>query len=219
MRSPASTTPPCWNLILPGRRAEFTPISQPASRGNPIYMSKKLSSFLLILGGARSGKSRYALQVAEKTGRRPLFIAAAEARDAEMRARIRRHRKERGENWLCAEEPLEVAGVLRNPPAPADVILFDCATLWLSNVFLKEGPAALTDRTAALLAAIRAARLPVIIVANEVGLGIVPAHRLGREFRDHAGRLNQDLARQAQTVVLMVAGLPLGLKGRLPCAG
>ncbi len=171
---------------------------------------------ILILGGARSGKSRYALRLAERRWQHPLYLATAEAQDAEMARRIAAHHRARGPHWRCIEEPLEIAAILKNRAVKADGILVDCLTLWLSNVLLKEGPGAYARRRQALLAAVRKMRRNLILVSNEVGLGIVPEHELGRTFRDLAGWLNQDLAAAADTVVLVTAGLPLALKGTLP---
>ncbi len=171
---------------------------------------------MLVLGGARSGKSRFAQQLAERRWKRPLYLATAEAGDAEMALRIRKHRRARGARWRCLEEPLAVPAALAGIPAGVDGVLVDCLTLWLSNVLLKEGPGAIEKRSQALLKAVKGFRRELVLVNNEVGLGIVPEHRLGREFRDHAGRLNQALAAVVDTVVLVVAGLPLVLKGQLP---
>ncbi len=167
----------------------------------------------LILGGARSGKSRHAQRLAEARWHRPVCLATAEAKDREMRARIRRHREARPNHWRTIEEPLEIARVLARPPADSDGILVDCVTLWLSNVLLEEGPRAIAGRSDELLRALERAPCDVILVSNEVGLGIVPEHRLGRVFRDEAGRLNQRLAAAADDVVFITAGLPLTLKG------
>lgn len=171
---------------------------------------------LLVLGGARSGKSRYAQQLAERRWKHPLYLATAEVKDQEMARRVKAHRKERGAHWGCVEEPLNIAQVLMNGAAHADGILVDCLTLWLSNVLLKEGPAAIEKRQQALLKAVRTVRRNLILVSNEVGLGIVPEHKLGRIFRDQAGWLNQALAAEVDTVVFIVAGMPMVLKGKLP---
>lgn len=171
---------------------------------------------LLVLGGARSGKSTYALKLAERRWRRPLYLATAEVKDQEMLRRVAAHRKARGPHWRCVEEPLEIAKVLAGGAAGADGILVDCLTLWLSNVLLQEGPAALETRKQALLAAVRRTRRNLILVSNEVGLGIVPEHALARTFRDQAGWLHQALAAEVDTVVFVAAGLPLALKGTLP---
>ena len=170
---------------------------------------------VLVLGGARSGKSGFAGRLAETRFRRPVYLATAEVLDAEMAGRIELHRKARGSRWQCVEEPLDIARVLRHPPETGDGILLDCLTLWLSNVLLKEGEKAVASRKRQLLAALQAAAVPVILVSNEVGMGIVPEHKLGRTFRDLAGWLNQDVAAVADAVVFVVAGLPMVLKGKM----
>jgi len=168
----------------------------------------------LVLGGARSGKSTYALRLAERLFRKPLYVATAEAGDAEMAERITRHKKSRGARWKCVEEPMDIASVIKSPPA-CDGILLDCLTLWVSNVLLKEGEKALARRTRQLLTALRQTNRKIILVSNEVGMGVVPEYELGRKFRDLAGRLNQDLAADADAVVFVLAGLPMVLKGNI----
>lgn len=175
-------------------------------------------SRILILGGARSGKSRFALKIAEQNWRRPLYMATAEASDPEMARRISAHKKARSRKWVCAEEPLEIARLInqagRRFPA-CDVLLIDCLTVWLNNVLFKEGMKSFERRRNELLKAVRKSGRSLIMVSNEVGLGIVPDNELGRQFRDLAGRLNQDLSAIADTVVFVAAGLPLVLKGKL----
>lgn len=170
----------------------------------------------LILGGARSGKSQYALQLAKRRWQHPLYLATAEERDDEMRRRVAEHRRARDATWLCVEEPLAIATVLRDTTHQADGILVDCLTLWLANVLLKEGIAAVEQRQEELLAAVQVCPRHLIFISNEVGMGIVPEHDLGRSFRDLAGRLHQNLAAAMDSVVLMIAGLPWALKGALP---
>lgn len=168
-------------------------------------------SLTLVTGGARSGKSRYALALAESLGPERVFLATAEAWDAEMADRIRRHQAERGPGWTTVEAPVDVAPLLDQPGRP---VVLDCLTLWLSNLLHHRGPEAdLRPDTDALLAAAQAARNPLIFVTNEVGLGIVPDNALARRFRDEAGWLAQALAARADRVILCVAGLPLALKG------
>lgn len=171
----------------------------------------------LVVGGARSGKSRFAQNLTEKLCRRPCYLATAEILDDEMADRIKRHRQERGHHWSCIEEPLDIAPIIKGPAKNHDGILLDCVTLWLSNIMLKEGLASLPARQAALYEALSAASSPVILVSNEVGMGIVPDNNLARDFRDHAGWLNQALAEVAGQVVFVAVGLPLLLKGTLPC--
>ena len=166
----------------------------------------------LILGGARSGKSRLALQRAESTGKPVSFIATAQAQDAEMAARIARHQAERPPHWTTIEAPLDLAGAIR--AAEAGCIVVDCLTLWLTNCLCQPDPAAFDGTRTALLAALAARRDDeLILVSNETGLGIVPLGELTRRFVDEAGWLNQDLAQLADDVVFVAAGLPLVLKG------
>ncbi|MCP4327840.1 MAG: bifunctional adenosylcobinamide kinase/adenosylcobinamide-phosphate guanylyltransferase [Alphaproteobacteria bacterium] len=173
-------------------------------------MGAMLPPLTLVLGGARSGKSAYAESLVDDDGRPPVYVATGSAGDDEMAARIARHRERRGKRWETIEEPLDLAEVLSRTAARDTVLLVDCLTLWLTNVLLsdRDVEAACQD----LVAALPVLDGPVVLVANEVGLGIVPEARLGREFRDRAGRLHQDIAAVAQSVVLVVAGLPQHLK-------
>lgn len=162
----------------------------------------------LILGGARSGKTNYALRAAEATGRSLMMIATAEALDGEMEDRIARHRAERGPAWRTLEAPLDLADALAQV-GPDNTAVVDCLTLWLSN--LMHADRDIDAETETLIAAL--AGRDALLVSNEVGLGIVPDNALGRRFRDAAGRLNQQVAEAADKVVFIVAGLPLVLKG------
>lgn len=166
----------------------------------------------LVLGGARSGKSARAEALAEALAQEhgaPVYIATAEALDAEMAERIARHRARRGGGWRTIEAPLALAEALG--AAGARPALVDCLTLWLTNVMLAERD--LEAETAALLAAFAARAGPTLFVSNEVGLGLVPDTPLGRRFRDEAGRLNQRVAAAVAAVEFVAAGLPLRLKG------
>ncbi|HEY5226239.1 MAG TPA: bifunctional adenosylcobinamide kinase/adenosylcobinamide-phosphate guanylyltransferase [Methylovirgula sp.] len=165
---------------------------------------------LLVVGGARSGKSRYAQKLAEASGKTPVLIATASAGDAEMAERIEKHRAERSAHWRVVEEEIDLTGALAREAAADRVIVVDCLTLWLSNLMC----AAKDTETAAERLAARLAHIegPVIFVSNEVGLGIVPDTRLGRAFRDAQGRLNQLLGAACDAVVFVAAGLPLQLK-------
>lgn len=165
----------------------------------------------LLLGGARSGKSALALQLAAETGRRVLFVATAEALDEEMRARIERHRRERPACWETMEEPLRVAERLAGLTG-YDTVVLDCLTLLVSNLLVQEGPDAARAEVEALARALPAREGQVLVVTNEVGLGVVPATDLGRRFRDLLGEANRRLAQTADRVLLLVAGLPLELK-------
>jgi adenosylcobinamide kinase/adenosylcobinamide-phosphate guanylyltransferase len=144
---------------------------------------------------------------------RKLFIATCQPLDAEMRARIERHRRERDEAWETLEEPLEIAALIRRHSRPQTVILVDCLTLWLTNMILAENDDdTIRQRIKALEASLSAASGPVLLVANEIGLGIVPDNALSRRFRDWAGHLNQKMARCAGKVLLTVAGIPVPIK-------
>ncbi len=174
----------------------------------------------LILGGAKSGKTALALDLAHKaTGAdRLVYIATAQAHDDEMRQRIRHHQGERGPRWSTLEEPLDLTGALAQADGPRAVLLVDCLTLWLSNLMTQAGleAGAVRARGQELCLALPGLKARVILVANEVGLGIVPDNALARAFRDCAGQLNQALAKVCHNVILVAAGLPLALKGALP---
>jgi adenosylcobinamide kinase/adenosylcobinamide-phosphate guanylyltransferase len=164
----------------------------------------------LILGGARSGKSRFAEAIALRTGLPAAYVATAEVRDDEMAARIARHRERRDAHWTTVEEPLELTDRLIKLSDPGRVILVDCLTLWLSN--LMEAGRDVAGEGARLADALRTVRGPVVLVSNEVGSGIVPMNALARRFADEQGRLNQTIAAAAEHVFLVAAGLPLRLK-------
>lgn len=169
-----------------------------------------LPKVTLVLGGARSGKSAYAERLVEAAAEDRIYLATAEPGDGEMAERIRQHRARRGPAWTTVEEPLDLAAALRTHATAARPVLVDCLTLWLSNVMAASRDAA-TERDR-LVAALGAARGSVVLVSNEVGLGIVPETPLGRAFRDEAGRLNQAVAAAAGRVVFVAAGIPLTLK-------
>jgi adenosylcobinamide kinase/adenosylcobinamide-phosphate guanylyltransferase len=168
----------------------------------------------LYIGGCRSGKSRVALERADQTdAHRKLFIATCQPLDAEMRARVERHKLERDQTWETLEEPLAIADLIHTCSDPQTVILVDCLTLWLTNLILDElDDTALQKRIEILEDRLSAARGPVLLVANEVGLGIVPENAMSRRFRDWAGSLNQRMAQCAQRVVWTVAGIPVSIK-------
>ncbi|WP_024513668.1 bifunctional adenosylcobinamide kinase/adenosylcobinamide-phosphate guanylyltransferase [Bradyrhizobium sp. Tv2a-2] len=164
---------------------------------------------ILVTGGARSGKSTRAETRAQDFAGRPVYIATAEGFDHEMRERIAKHRARRGNEWIEHETPLELVAAL-NATDGGGARLVDCLTLWLSNL-MHEGRD-WTKEAAALVEALKAQRSPVVLVTNEVGSGIVPDNALAREFRDAAGFLNQMIARAADEVELVVAGLPMRVK-------
>jgi adenosylcobinamide kinase / adenosylcobinamide-phosphate guanylyltransferase len=171
----------------------------------------RLPPVTLVLGGARSGKSRYAERLVEVSATGGIYCATAEAGDAEMAERIAAHRARRGAFWRTVEVPLALAPIVAAETARERPLLVDCLTLWLSNLLL-AGKAP-DEEGAALRRALREADGAVVLVSNEVGMGLVPETPLGRRFRDAAGRLNQDVAALADRVVFVAAGLPLVLKG------
>jgi adenosylcobinamide kinase/adenosylcobinamide-phosphate guanylyltransferase len=169
----------------------------------------------LVLGGARSGKSRHAEKIIESTLGNELYIGAvylatAQALDDEMTERVAEHRRRRGPVWRTVEEPLDLVGALAANADPARPILVDCLTLWLNNIMMAGRD--LDAETQSLVAALQDHGGPVVLVSNEVGLGIVPDNAMAREFRDHAGRLNREVAAVADRALFVAAGLPLVLK-------
>ncbi len=189
-------------------RAEEEPLSpSDAGIGCPAGALPRLT---LVLGGARSGKSRHAERLVEAAASCGIYCATAEPGDYEMAARIAAHRARRGPFWRTVEAPLRLAEAVGAEARPGRAVLVDCLTLWLSNLMLAE--ARLEDEFTTLHMALRDAAGPVVLVSNEVGLGLVPETPLGRRFRDEAGWLNQDMAALADRVVFVAAGLPLVLK-------
>lgn len=175
-----------------------------------------MAEVVLILGGARSGKSGFAEQLAAGMGGRVLYLATAEALDEEMGERVRAHRRRRPAHWETVEEPLAVAGAIAERGREGDVILLECLTLLVSNL-LRGDTGACEERVLAsvngLVSAAREVGASLIVVSNEVGMGVVPEHPLGRVYRDALGRANQAVAARADSVHLMVAGIPLLIKG------
>ncbi len=167
-------------------------------------------AFTLILGGARSGKTALALREAAAAGGPLAMIATAEAMDDEMSARIARHRDERGPAWRTVEAPVDLARAIAALKAD-EAALVDCLTLWVSNLLMRG--MTVSDAADELMAALKACPARLWLISNEVGLGIVPDNALARRFRDETGRLHQRLAAEASRVVMVVAGLPLTLKG------
>ena len=163
----------------------------------------------LVLGGAASGKSAHAETLVAETGLPPVYVATAEALDDEMEARISAHRARRGSEWTTIEAPLDPAAALL--AASGKAVLVDCLTMWLSNL-LSAGRDVAAE-TGKFLTALASASGPVVLVANEIGLGLVPGTAMAREFRDRHGALNQAVAAAADRVVFVAAGLPLSLKG------
>lgn len=173
----------------------------------------------LVLGGVRSGKSRYAVKLASQASR-VIFLATAKPSDAEMCVKIARHQAERPSPWLTVEEPLALDHVLMQHDLGNQLFLIDCLTLFAANLLEAEAgnEEALNARVARFCAALHSISSSVVLVSNEVGSGIVPAYASGRKFRDLAGEMNQNVAALADTVLLMVAGLPIVLKGQLEVA-
>ena len=181
----------------------------------------------LVLGGARCGKSAYAEQIAAASGKEVVYIATAQAGDGEMMARIAHHRQQRPAVWTTVEEPIALGDALQRWCAPQRAILVDCLTLWLSNL-LFSGPADFPDvgtimlppvfheQRAHFLQALEQASGDIVLVSNEIGMGVVPYGAVSRCFTDEAGRLNQAVAARGEHAVLVAAGLPLVLKGA-PC--
>lgn len=179
---------------------------------------KKNKKITFILGGARSGKSSFALEEAlkleggkSKKKTKKAFIATLDPLDEEMAARVEAHRRERGDGWDVFEEPVDVARLFADKLRDYDIILMDCLTLWLSNLMLRHMD--VEEGTAGLIKAIRDSEARIFMVSNEVGMGIVPDSPLGRAFRDEAGRLNRKIAGVAGMVYLVTAGIPIKIKG------
>lgn len=164
-----------------------------------------------VLGGARSGKSVFAESLAIQTGLERHYLATCEAYDDEMRARVARHRMDRGEGWQTHEIPLLLTERLKSLDGGRNVVLVDCLTLWVTNLMMAE--ADIEAEFSALIDHLADVAGHVILVSNEVGLGIVPDNAMARAFRDHAGRLHQAVARVADEVIFIAAGLPLKMKG------
>jgi adenosylcobinamide kinase/adenosylcobinamide-phosphate guanylyltransferase len=164
----------------------------------------------LVLGGARSGKSRHAERLASASGLSPVYVATAQAQDDEMARRIALHRRRRGPAWRTVEEPLDLVATLQRECAPECIVLVDCLTLWLTNLMVAERP--VEAECARLLETLPLLEGALILVSNEVGQGIVPDNAMARAFVDQAGWLHQGIAEQADAVVLMTAGLPHRLK-------
>ncbi|MBW1821865.1 MAG: bifunctional adenosylcobinamide kinase/adenosylcobinamide-phosphate guanylyltransferase [Deltaproteobacteria bacterium] len=170
----------------------------------------------LIIGGCRSGKSRHALELAEKiSGSKRIFIATCMPLDDEMKERIDRHKKERDKSWTTIEAPIELPKVINEKSREGDVILVDCLTLWINNLIMEtEDSDIINQRIHKLILSLKEAKCLVILVSNEVGAGIVPENRLARLFRDYAGFVNQKVAECADSVIWMVAGIPVVIKSK-----
>jgi adenosylcobinamide kinase/adenosylcobinamide-phosphate guanylyltransferase len=173
-------------------------------------MGKRL---ILVTGGCRSGKSRYALDYANRHFSKKLYLATCEALDEEMAQRIVHHKKTRGIEWQTVEEPIKIVEGIKQHE-DVDVILLDCITLWLSNLLMRQKEdLEVMDEMHRLMDAMKQSQTSLILVSNEVGMGIVPADPLSRRFRDLSGMVNQRIAEVVNTVIFMVSGIPLFLKG------
>ena len=174
-------------------------------------MSSLHSRAVFVLGGARSGKSRFAETLVSETGLERHYVATGQAWDDEMRDRIAQHRADRGDLWQTHEEPMDLVARLAAIDADGRAVLVDCLTLWVTNLMMAERDIA--AEFAALTEFLPKAKARLVLVSNEVGLGIVPDNRMAREFRDHAGRLHQMIAAASAEVYFIAAGLPLKMKG------
>jgi adenosylcobinamide kinase/adenosylcobinamide-phosphate guanylyltransferase len=177
-----------------------------------VMFMAEVSRSILVLGGARSGKSAFAEQMVLSSGGAAHYIATGRAWDDEMRDRIAHHQQRRGDLWTIHEEPLALTETLKRLDQPGNMILVDCLTLWVTNLMLEEG-LSVEDAFEPLVTHAANAQAQIVFVSNEVGLGIVPENRMAREFRDRAGRLHQQIAAVATDVYFIAAGLPLKMKG------
>ncbi len=170
---------------------------------------------IFITGGCRSGKSRYALQFANQHFSKKLFLATCEVLDEEMAQRVENHKKARGPEWQTIEEPIEIANKITKYGNDAGVILIDCLTLWLYNLLMRwDNDLRMIEETEKLINVIKQSQTSFILVSNEVGMGIVPSDPLSRRYRDLLGTMNQRVAEALDTVIFMVSGIPIFLKGR-----
>lgn len=170
---------------------------------------------IFITGGCRSGKSRYALGYANRHFSKKLFLATSEALDEEMAQRIENHKRVRGPEWQTIEEPVEIVNKIKEYDGDGKVILIDCLTLWLYNLLMRwDNDLRIIDETGKLINIIKQNPTSFILVSNEVGMGIVPADPLSRRYRDLLGTMNQKIAEALDTVIFMVSGIPLFLKGK-----
>ena len=175
-----------------------------------------MKEVILVTGGCRSGKSRFALDYVNKHFKNKVFVATAEALDDEMERRIQRHQEERGSDWKTIEEPITLSEMLASLEEDCQVALIDCLTLWITNLLMAETTEDdIFARVNDLADMIRKIPQSVVVVTNEVGSGIVPDNRMARVFRDLVGAINQKMATCADSVVFMVAGLPQVIKGSL----
>jgi adenosylcobinamide kinase/adenosylcobinamide-phosphate guanylyltransferase len=173
-------------------------------------MSDNKGNIFFILGGARSGKSRFALQKALEFSGKKAYIATAQALDDEMKERIDKHKKERSGDWTTFEEPINIRGLIKDVHKKYNVIIIDCLTLWLSNLMLTGSN--IERESELFISSLTDVHCPLLIVSNEVGLGIVPDNAMARKFRDLSGYVNQRVAETADAVYLVTAGIPVKIK-------
>ncbi len=172
-----------------------------------------MGKIIFISGGARSGKSTFAIQEAKKHKGKIAFIATCEPKDREMKKRIALHKISRPKNWTIFEEPIDIEPCIKSCSSGFKTIIVDCLTLWITNLIMNRMPSRLIEeRIKKLINAIDKIKADCIIVTNEVGLGIVPGNKLARDFRDIAGRINQIVAQKSKTVYFMVSGIPWRIK-------
>ena len=208
----APCNPP--GLVLDGRPfSAFCWVVRTIPTYGSLKVSKLLRKLSLILGGANSGKSSFAENIILQSGLAPVYIATAQAFDEEMKSKISAHQKARGPEWETLEAPLDLSAALKKTTS-RHAVLIDCATLWLTNFILADRDVGEVSNV--FLNALDEAPGPVVVVSNETGQGIVPENALARRFRSAQGRLNQAIAAEADLAVLIVAGLPMTLKGDLP---
>ncbi len=175
-----------------------------------------MKEIVLVIGGCRSGKSRYALELSKQVlGDRKIFIATCVPKDKEMKMRVARHKEERDKSWSTIEVPIRLPETIIEYSQKSDLILVDCLTLWISNLILDNNDLDMSEAALRLTKSLKNAQCPVIIVSNEVGTGIVPENRLARLFRDAAGIVNQNVAACSDRVIWMVAGIPVTIKEKV----
>lgn len=165
----------------------------------------------LVLGGARSGKSAFAEDLIKQSGLSPVYIATSQIYDDEMQLRVDAHRARRGDEWTTVHAPDRLEKAIEDHSASGNGVLVDCLTLWVTNLMMSQAP--IDARCDGLLKTLSSVKNPVVLVSNEVGLGIVPDNKMARDFRDHAGQLHQRIAAVSKQVYFVAAGLPLTLKG------
>ena len=170
----------------------------------------------LVLGGARSGKSSYAEKLASHSSKKVIYIATAKTLDTEIKARINQHKQDRPKHWQTIEEPLALADTLQSNAKPNHLLLVDCLTMWLMNLLMLDNKGRCQYELEKLQKCISYLPGEIILVSNEIGMGIVPMGELTRNYVDEAGRLHQQLAQQVDNVIVMVAGIPQAIKGKTP---